>query len=139
MPGSELSLVRGTVRKVMDNVLIEETAVVYSDPFMVENNDVFSIFAKIESSTTPHVKITRCYNFSLADPPDSGSWAEVGLDGSTEEVVIADFTSEDQTFASEDPAYAVWMRYKVTGLALNTDDTYITIVVAKQAKGHRLE
>lgn len=135
---SALALTKGTVQTVMDAVLVADQAVVYSDPIIIENTGNAGIFIKI-AGTTPHVKIVRVYNFSVQDVPESDKWAEVGVDGSTEDVVSADFESEDWTNDAQTLKASVWMKYKVTGLPANDDDTTVSIVVAKQAKIHRLE
>jgi len=138
MPGSELALTRGTVRTVMDAVNVKGVDLFYSGPFSIENNDRLTVFVKA-GGTTPKIRVTRCYSFSAQDPPEVGSWAEVALDGTTEDELSAEFTTKVWTFNKETLKYCTWMRYKAVANVGSSSNATLTIVVAKQIKGHRLE
>lgn len=129
-----LALSLAQVTNIMDQVAIVDEATVYSDSFVIEADEYFSVFLRASASTgTPHVKITRCYNFSTQGTPEADKWAEIEPDGS-EDVLIADFEKKVWTINAEHPKYSVWVRYKITGLATNSAVTTLSMIVVKQRK-----
>ena len=134
---SILALSEGKVIQIADaKAVVSSGTTVYTNSFVIEADEYFTVFIKA-SGTNPHLKIVRCYNFSIteetAGEPESDKWAEIEIDG-TEDEMIADFTKKVWTINAEHPKYSIWMRYKVTGLASNGADTTLSMVVVKQKK-----
>lgn len=131
---SVLALTDGFVQTIMDGVAVVGQVIVYSNVFVIEGDEYFSVFLKASSSTgTPHFKITRCYNFSTQGDPETDKWAEIEIDGS-EDVLIGDFEKKVWTVNAEHPKYSIWMKYKITGLVTNSGDSTLSMVIVKQRK-----
>jgi len=129
---SKLALQLGQAKTIMDNKQIAYQRTVYSDPFVVEAGDNFSVFLKAEG-TRPRIRIVECYNPSTSYPPDSTQWAEVDESGE-EYLFIERFISREWVITPIILNYSVWVRLKCTGLSANLNDTQLTMKIVKQFK-----
>ena len=129
---NKLALVLGQVKTILDQKQVASTHVVYSDPFVVEGGENFSVFLKAEG-IKPRIRISLCYNFSEEYPPDSSQWAEVDEEGE-EYVLIDNFTQREWTISPLILNYSVWVRLRCEGNAGNYNDTQLTAKVVKQRK-----
>lgn len=134
-----------TVKTIMDSTLdsIKSIDTVYTKSVLIGKSEHFSIFMKAKGDTA-HLNIIACYSPSDSIPASNDSvlyrpsgtlplWAETESDG-TQDVLNADFTSTSWTVESEQPKLAVWLRYKIIGLATNGKNTRLHMIAITQKK-----
>ena len=135
MPKLSLSLA-SKPEIIVDHKAVNNQDVIYSDPIVIESDEYFGLFIKVDARTLgqdPHLKITRQYNWSNNIPPDDNLWAAIDETGS-ENIVSADFIQQSWCCISEIFKYSIWARYKIEGLDTNGSDTIITMVIVRQKK-----